>query len=58
MDDDQEDVRAPYSNFGACVDVWAPGTDIVSTGIGSHDAYLTKSGTSMAAPLITGDSNT
>eukprot|EP00210_Caulerpa_lentillifera_P000207 g202.t1 len=54
MDDDQEDVRASYSNFGACVDVWAPGTDIVSTGIGSQDAYLTKSGTSMAAPLITG----
>ena len=44
---------AYYSNFGAAtVDVVAPGTDVLSTLPGN--AYGTMSGTSMAAPLVTG----
>ncbi len=43
---------APFSNRGSCVDVAAPGTDIVSTG--RHNGYEMRSGTSMAAPQVAG----
>jgi subtilisin family serine protease len=52
---DSFDRRAGYSNFGACVDVYAPGTavqvpDITSPPLGEKQ----DSGTSYAAPLVTG----
>ena len=47
-----------YSNFGADVDVGAPGSDIYSTYISNKNqaanAYATKSGTSMATPQVAG----
>lgn len=43
-----DDTFATFSNFGAAVDVIAPGVNIRSTCIGS--SYCTKSGTSMASP--------
>lgn len=44
-----------YSNFGArTVDLAAPGTEIYSTWNSADDAYLAISGTSMAAPHVTG----
>ena len=47
------DLRASFSNFGATtVDVFAPGANILSTLPGS--AYGYASGTSMAAPHVTG----
>jgi cerevisin len=48
------DARAYFSNHGKCVDIFAPGLNILSTWIGSQFATNTISGTSMASPHIAG----
>jgi cerevisin len=48
------DERAYFSNYGPCVDVFAPGLNILSTWIGSDSAMNTISGTSMASPHTAG----
>lgn len=48
------DERAYFSNYGKCVDIFAPGLNIQSTWIGSNYATKTISGTSMASPHIAG----
>lgn len=51
---DVADVRSVFSNYGKCVDVFAPGTNIESTYIGSPDTTRVLSGTSMASPHACG----
>ena len=51
---DQTDARASYSNFGSCVDLYAPGSGITSDWISGSTATRSLSGTSMASPHIAG----
>ncbi|MEU8306752.1 S8 family peptidase [Actinomadura sp. NPDC048955] len=46
------DARASYSNYGSCVDLYAPGSSITSTWL--NGGTNTISGTSMATPHVTG----
>ena len=63
LDSDGNYFVTDFSNWGDAVDIYAPGTDIYSTlttkdDIGDNDndgeLYGTKSGTSMAAPMVSG----
>ena len=51
---DKRDYRASFSNYGACVDIFAPGTNITSAWLGLTNASNTISGTSMATPHVAG----
>lgn len=48
------DAKASFSNFGAVVDIWAPGVKVQSVGITSNTASTILSGTSMASPHVAG----
>jgi subtilisin family serine protease len=51
---DINDVRASFSNWGSCVDWFAPGVNITSAGFASPSGTAVYSGTSMASPHSAG----
>jgi len=50
----RSDTKPLFSNYGPCVDLFAPGDSIWAAGYGSDTAMLRKSGTSMASPSVAG----
>ena len=46
--------RASFSNYGNCVDVYAPGVGVISSWIGGPNMIKSLTGTSMATPHVTG----
>ena len=49
---DTNDTEASFSNYGSCVDIWAPGVSVTSLKVGGGTAVM--SGTSMASPHVGG----
>jgi len=50
----ETDERAAFSNYGNCVDLFAPGTNIVSDWYSSPTATAVSTGTSESAPFVSG----
>jgi subtilisin family serine protease len=51
---DITDTVASFSNFGSCLDIWAPGVNVGGADYTSDTAYLVASGTSGSAPVVAG----
>merc|ERR1719221_2553822 len=48
------DARSSFSNYGTCVDIWGPGSDVKSLSRTSNTGTKSMSGTSMACPHVSG----
>jgi len=48
------DARSSFSNYGSCTNIWAPGTEVFSASHISDTDKVSKSGTSMACPHVSG----
>merc|ERR1719410_749580 len=51
---ESSDIKAWFSNYGACIDIWAPGRHIWSASHQDDAGATRKSGTSMATPYVAG----
>jgi len=50
----RSDARASFSNYGSCVDIFAPGVNITSSTADSNTSSDAWDGTSMASPHVAG----
>lgn len=48
------DTRARFSNYGPCVNIYAPGESIISTSAQSPTGAMVQHGTSFACPMVAG----
>jgi subtilisin family serine protease len=48
------DARSSFSNYGSCVDIFAPGSSIYSATNSNTNSYASWNGTSMASPHVAG----
>lgn len=48
------DARSSFSNYGSCVDIFAPGSSIYSSTMTGTNTYASWNGTSMATPHVAG----
>jgi len=48
------DARSSFSNYGSCVNIWAPGSSVLSASHTSDTGSRSLSGTSMACPHVSG----
>jgi len=51
---DYDDEESYFSNYGNCLDIYAPGAEIYSATAMSDSSYATYDGTSMASPHVAG----
>jgi len=51
---DIADQEASFSNFGVCVNLWAPGVSVTAPWLMSEGGTITASGTSFASPYVAG----
>lgn len=51
---DSADQFAHFSNFGSCVDIQAPGVNIISASHLDKTGYIVRDGTSQACPYVVG----
>lgn len=48
------DAQTMWTNYGSCVDIYAPGSSIISSTFDNDNSSGSKSGTSMATPHVAG----
>lgn len=51
---DGSDRIASFSNYGNCVDIWAPGVNVIGASYLDDNQYVSASGTSGSTPLVAG----